>query len=88
MSYNNRAYGLYYTYRPDILDFGRIELGLKLGGMYGYKDTVEDLLIVPIIAPTMQVNIYKGLSGELSMNYVHGGAVFLFNFKLDFMQWL
>lgn len=67
-SFKARSYMVTYHYK--YLNYDRVELGIRLGGMTGYtneQNPVQVFGVTPIVSPTLLVELTHGLAVELSL---------------------
>ena len=79
LSYYNDGVAAYYTH--SFTD----NIGLRLGGVYGYKDTPVNMLIAPLIQPVVKFELIDDLYIEAGAIYDGGHVVVLtanFKYKL------
>lgn len=83
LSYKNRGYSVFYTLEPDWWKWTYAEIGIRLGGTYGYAHTPVKLLIAPIISPVIEIRPIKQFSIELGVMPHIETAVFTANLKIN-----
>lgn len=77
LSYNNDGLALYKHFK-----YGDY-FGFRAGVVYGYGNTPENLIIAPLFAPTVTVNIYDGLNLDVGV-IVSSVPVLTANFEYRF----
>lgn len=63
-SYSSTSLALYYT--QSLLSYKILNFGVSLGGVTGYNNTPVNKPLLPIFAPTLNIELYKSWSTDLS----------------------